>query len=121
MYPNLYPLPPLKQKDINALNWHSGKKDKIIKVDDNLYIRLRRTSTTYIIRKTVNKKAQVITLGKHPALSLRKAKSGAKKYLDTDTSSVTVETLIEDYLNDVVYPDSKVPNQVEGYLKQIKE
>jgi len=111
----------VKQKDVNALNWHREEKDRLIKVDDNLYIRLRKASTTYIIRKTMNKKAQVITLGKHPALSLRKAKSGAQKYLDTDTSSVTVETLIEDYLNDVVYPDSKVPKQVEGYLSHIKD
>jgi integrase len=111
----------MKQKDINELNWHTKSKDQTLKVGDNLYIRLRRTSTTYIIRKTVNKKAQVITLGNHPALSLRKAKSEAQKYLDADTSSVTVAELIEDYLVDVVYPESKVPNQVQGYLNHIKD
>lgn len=111
----------MNQTDINALNWLIEEKDKTIKVDGNLYIRLRKSSTTYIIRKTVNKKAQVITLGKHPALKLRKAKVEATKYLNTDTSSITVETLIEDYLNDVVYPESKVPNQVEGYLSHIKD
>jgi integrase len=108
-----------KQSDINNLNWHVEKKDEIIKVIDNLYVRLRKTSTTYIIRKTVNRKAQVITLGRHPALKLRQAKAKAQQYLNADTSSVTVATLVEDYLNDVVYPDSKVPNQVEGYLRQI--
>lgn len=111
----------MKQKDVNNLNWHTESKDKIIKVDGNLYIRLRKSSTTYIIRKTVNKKAQVFTLGNHPTLSLRKAKADAGKYLNSDVSSVTVETLIDDYLNDVVYPESKVPKQVEGYLRNIKE
>lgn len=111
----------MKQKDINALNWNIEKKDKLILVGDNLYIRLRKASTTYIIRKTVNRKAQVITLGKHPALSLKKAKLEAGKYLDSDTSSATVSNLIDDYLTDVVYPESKVPKQVEGYLKYINE
>jgi len=111
----------MKQKDINNLNWRVEQKDKTIKVDGNLYIRLRKASTSYIIRKTVNKKAQVITLGKHPALSLRTAKFEASKYLNADTSSVTVESLIQEYLDDVVYPDSKVPNQVEGYLNHIKD
>jgi integrase len=111
----------MKQKEINDLNWFSEQKDRFIKVDDNVYIRLRKTSMTYIIRKTINKKAQVITLGKHPALSLRQAKASAANYLRVDTTSTTVETLIKDYLNDVVYPQSKVPKQVEGYLNHIKE
>ncbi len=111
----------MNQKEVNNLNWHVSQKDKTIKVDDNLYIRLRKASTTYIIRKTVHRKAQVITLGNHPALTLKKAKSEAKKYLDVDTSSTTVDTLIDDYLLDVIYPDSKVPKQVEGYLNHIRE
>ncbi|MCP4075566.1 MAG: integrase family protein [Gammaproteobacteria bacterium] len=110
----------MNQKDINNLNWLTEKKDKFIKVSDNLYVRLRKTNTTYIIRKTVNKKAQVITLGKHPALKLAKAKTESLKYLNNDVSSVTTDTLISDYLTDVVYPESKVPKQVEGYLRQIK-
>jgi len=108
----------MNEKEIKLLNWEG--KDKRIRLDDGLYLMIRKSSKTYIIRKTVNKKAQVITLGKHPALSLRKAKSETRKILDADTSNVTVDTLIKDYLNDVVYPESKVPNQVEGYLNHIR-
>jgi hypothetical protein len=83
----------MKQKDVNEFNWHISGKDKVIKVDDNLYIRLRKTSNTYIIPKTVNRKAQVITPGRHPCPVTLKSKSEANSYLEADTSSVTVVTM----------------------------
>jgi hypothetical protein len=44
----------MKQNNVNELNWYTYiRKNKFIKVGDNLYIHLRKTSTTYIIRKTV--------------------------------------------------------------------
>jgi len=48
---------------------------------DGLYLRIRKSSKTYIIRKTVHKKAQVITLGKSPTLYFRIAKLEGMKYL----------------------------------------
>jgi len=107
----------MNENQIKAIKW---KKDNFIGFGDGLYLRVRKSSKTYIIRKTVNKKAQVITLGKSPALSLRKARLEAMKYaVEHDVSAVIVSKLIEQYLKDVVYPTSKVPNQVEGYLTHI--
>ena len=107
----------MNENDIKALKW---KKDIVIGFGDGLSLRVRKSSKTYIIRKTVNKKAQIITLGKSPTLSLRKAKLQAMKYLlETDVSTVTVAKLVKQYMKDVVYPTSKVPNQVEGYLSHI--
>ena len=103
----------MHQKDINNLVWLIGHEDKTLKVDDNLYIRRRKATTTYMVRKTIHKKSQATTPGKHPALSLRMAKSEVQKYLDADTSAETVKTLIKDYLTDIVIPDSKLPNQAE--------
>ena len=107
----------MNENDIKALKW---TKDQVIGFGDGLYLRVRKSSKTYIIRKTINKKAQVITLGKSPALSLRKARLEAMLYvLEHDVSTVTVSKLVDQYLKDVVYPSSKVPKQVEGYLSHI--
>jgi len=107
----------MNESQIKAIKW---KKDNFIGLGDGLYLRVRKSSKTYIIRKTVNKKAQVITLGKSPTLSLRKARLEAMKYaVEHDVSTVTVSKLVEQYLKDVVYPTSKVPYQVEGYLTHI--
>jgi hypothetical protein len=77
----------MNENQIKALNWN---KDKIIGLGDGLYLRVRKSSKTYIIRKTVDKKAQVITLGKSPALS----KLDAMKYLhEHDVSTVTLTRL----------------------------
>jgi len=107
----------MNENQIKTLKW---KQDKTIGLGEGLYIRVRKASKTYIIRKTVDMKAQVITLGKSPTLSLRQAKLEAMKYLlERDVSTVTVTRLIGQYLKDIVYPTSKVPNQVEGYLNHI--
>ena len=107
----------MNENQIKTLKW---KQDKTIGLGDGLYLRVRKASKTYIIRKTIDMKAQVITLGKSPALPLRQAKLEAMKYLlERDVSTVTVTRLIGQYLKDIVYPTSKVPNQVEGYLNHI--
>ncbi len=107
----------MNENDIKTFEW---TKDRVIGFGDGLYLRVRKSSKTYIIRKTINKKAQVITLGKSPTLSLRKARLEAMRYtLEHDVSTITVSKLTEQYLKDVVYPSSKVPRQVEGYLGHI--
>jgi len=108
----------MNENQINALKWN---KDNVIGLGDGLYLRVRKSSKTYIIRKTVGKKAQVITLGKSPDLSMRQAKLEAMEYsLENNVSTVIVSRLVDQYLKDIVYPTSKVPNQVEGYLNHIK-
>ena len=48
----------MNENQINALKWN---KDNVIGLGDGLYLRVRKSSKTYIRRKTVGKKAQVIT------------------------------------------------------------
>jgi len=62
----------MNQQDINNLDWSTYQIDKELRVNDNLYVSLRKSSYNYIIRKSVNYKQQKITLGKHPTLTQKK-------------------------------------------------
>jgi integrase len=107
----------MNENQIRSLKW---KKDRVVGLGDGLSIRIRKSSKTYIIRKTTAGRISVITLGKSPALSLKQAKFKAMQFAQqADVSSVIVSTLIEDYIKDVVSPSSKVPDQVCGYLSHI--
>lgn len=108
----------MNEKSIQKIQWQG--KDKVINLEPGLYLKVRRSSKTYIIRKTINGKQHVITLDKSPAMSLRQARLAAAEYaLESAVSNVTVSTLIEQYRKDVVDPTSKVPKQVYGYLRHI--
>ncbi|MEJ1379337.1 MAG: integrase family protein [Candidatus Sedimenticola sp. (ex Thyasira tokunagai)] len=108
------------EKDIQKVQWNN--KDRRIRIDHGLYLNIRHSSKTYLIRKMVRGKAQVITLGTSPALSLREARLRAAEYFTIrDVSSVTVNALTEKYFNEVVSAKSKVPHQVKGYLNHIDE
>jgi hypothetical protein len=106
-------------KDIKALAW---EKDKLISLGDGLYLNLRKSRKTYIIRRKHNGKRQVITLGKSPAISLREAKYKAVQIkMKAELSNYLVEELIDKYWNEIVIPESKVPKQVEGYLNLLPD
>lgn len=108
----------MNEKDIQKIKWDG--KDTVLRLESGLYLNIRRSSKTYIIRKTTNGKQHVITLGKSPVLSLREARLEAAKYvLENAVSNVTVSRLIEQYKKDVVDPGSKVPKQVYGYLNHV--
>ena len=51
---------------IKALKW---TKDQCIGLGDELYLNLRRSSKTYIIRKQMGGKIQIISPGKSPAMT----------------------------------------------------
>ena len=115
---NLYTA--MNEKDIQKIRWNG--KDQRIRIDHGLYVNIRRSSKTYLIRKTVHGKAQVITLGTSPELSLREARLRAAGYFTTrEVSNATVNELTEKYFFEVVSPKSKVPNQVQGYLNHIAD
>ncbi|MET0014369.1 MAG: integrase family protein [Sedimenticola sp.] len=110
----------MNEKDIQKLQWNG--KDRRIRIDHGLYINIRRSSKTYLIRKMVHGKVQVITLGKAPTLPLREARLQAAEYFTTkDVSNTTVSTLVHKYFDDVAAPSSKVPRQIKGYLNHIEE
>jgi integrase len=113
-------VPALSETSVKALQW-SGK-DKRLLDGNGLYINLRRNSKTWIFRKKHLGKTRIITLGKWPALSCKQARLDARQYADeSDISNKTASDLIADYKKDIVYPDSKVPKQVEGYLNHIDQ
>ena len=109
----------MNERDIKALKW---EKDKRIRLGDGLFLNLRRSSKTYLIRKSVNGREQIITLGKSPALSLKEARLKALQLsMKADVSNTTVATLINKYWVEVIEPESKVPAQVRGYLDYIEK
>jgi integrase len=108
----------LSETSVKALHWKG--KDQRISDGQGLYMNLRKNSKTWIVRKSHSGKTHIITLGKWPALSCKQARLDARRYADeSDISNVTVNKLIGEYKKDVVFPDSKVPKQVEGYLNHI--
>ena len=110
----------MNEHNITKLKWED--KDKVIRIEPGLYVNIRKSSKTYLIRKTINGKKHVITLGFTKDLSLKEARLQAAQYaLANDVSKVTVSKLIEQYRTDVVDPNSKVPGQVYGYLNHIDE
>jgi len=116
------------EAQIKALEW---EKDKRVPLGDSLYLNLRRSSKTFLIRKKQGRKAtddkegikaQTITLGKFPTLSLKQARLKALQVkLSGDISNMTMAELVEKYRVDIVIPESRVIHQVEGYLRHIDE
>ena len=82
----------MNENQIKALRW---EKDQVIGLGNGLSMRLRKSSKTYIVRKMINKKPQVITLGKSTELSLKQARIEAMQYsVDDKISTETVSGLV---------------------------
>ena len=112
-------VPALSENIVKSLAWEG--KDRRILDGQGLYLNLRRNSKTWIIRKKYRGKNRIITLGKWPALSCKQARLDARQYADeSNISRKTVSELISEYRTDVVYPESKVPQQVDMYLNHIE-
>lgn len=110
----------MNEYNITKLKWDT--KDKVVRIEPGLYVNIRKNSKTYLIRKTINRKKHVITLGLTKDISLKEARLQAAQYaLVNDVSKAAVSKLIEQYRKDVVDPSSKVPKQVYGYLNHIDE
>ena len=108
----------MNKRDIKAIKWEN---DKEYSIGNCLFLRVRQYSKTFIIRKKHKGKRTIITLGKHPLMSLKDAKFQAMQFSQKqDISNITVLDLKEKYWLEVVEPNSKVPKQVIGYLKHIE-
>lgn len=107
----------MNEKDIKALKWIA---DARIGLGNGLYLNLRKNSKTYIVRIQQQGKNRIITLGKHPLLSLKDARAKAMSLMmKEDISNITLSQLRDKYWNEVVLSQSKVPKQVWGYLDNI--
>lgn len=109
----------MNQKEIDLLK-HDGK-DRQLSLGNSLYLNIRKNSKTYIIRKRIERKVRVTTLGKHPVLKLKDAVFKTMDFVREKTvDSVLVAELKKDYYETQVVPYSKVPKQVIGYLDHIE-
>ena len=109
----------MNEKDIKALKWES---DKRIGLGNGLYLNLRKSSKTFIVRLQQNGNTQIISIGKYPMLSLKDAKAKSMSLMmKEDISSITLFQLKEKYWKEIVLLQSKVPKQVSGYLNNINK
>ncbi|MEA3276003.1 MAG: tyrosine-type recombinase/integrase [Pseudomonadota bacterium] len=103
------------ERDVKALKWEG--KDRLISVGDGLFLNLRKSSKTWIIRRRHNGKMQVATLGKHPTVSAKQARAEAlARALQDVPSNMTVEELSKKYYEEVVEAEHKRPELARGYI-----
>lgn len=103
------------EHSIKTLKW-SGKDTRLI-IGDCLLLQVRRSSKTWLVRRRINGKTSITTIGKHPDLSLKAAKKEAAKITEASTVSVvTVEQLVAKYMSEVVERKHKRPEFSQGYM-----
>jgi len=103
------------ERQAKAEQWDG--KDRLVSAGDNLYLHVRRSSKTWIIRRTIKGKMTVRTLGKYPALRVNEARAlTLAAALDKNPSNQTVADLAERYFTDVVKPEHRRPELFRGYL-----
>ncbi|MCU7866653.1 MAG: integrase family protein [Candidatus Thiodiazotropha sp. (ex Lucinoma borealis)] len=116
-YKVAYSMGNLSETAIKAMKWDG--KDITIGDGDGLYILLRRSSKTWIIRKRHKGKNTITTLGKWPTLSVREARAKAIQInFDADPSNIKVGTLVDKYLKEIVEIKHKRPELAVGYMNR---
>jgi len=82
-----------------------------------LFLQVRKSSKTWLVRRRLNGTTSITTFGKHPGLSLKKARAEAMKIVMASTVSVfTVEQLVTKYMREVVELKHKRPGFTQGYM-----
>lgn len=100
---------------IKNLKW-DGKDTRLL-IGDCLILQVRRSSKTWLVRRRIDGKASITTIGKHPELSLKKARVEATKITMASTVSVfTVEQLVTKYMDEVAHRKHKRPELAQGYM-----
>ena len=105
----------LTERQAKAETW--AGKDRLVSVGDGLYLNIRRSSKTWITRRTVQGKLRVRTLGRYPDLSVKEARAQTLAELLAEVpSNLTVAELAERYFTDVVKAEHRRPELTRGYL-----
>ncbi|HCC80133.1 MAG TPA: hypothetical protein DEQ25_02005 [Methylophaga sp.] len=100
---------------IRNIKWEG--KDKRLLIGDCLILQVRRSSKTWLVRRRIDGKASITTIGKYPAISLKKARVEATKItMAVNVSVFTVAQLVEKYMNEVANKKHKRPELVQGYM-----
>ncbi|WP_288356487.1 integrase family protein [uncultured Cycloclasticus sp.] len=107
--------PSYNEHFIKTLRWDG--KDQRISIGDCLFLQVRKSSKTWLVRRRLSGKTSVTTIGKHPDLSLKNARVKAMKIVMASTVSVfTVEQLVTKYMQEVVELKHKRPDLAQGYM-----
>jgi len=105
---------PLTDKQARLAKWDG--KDFTLNDGNGLYLKIRKASKTWIIRRKREGKMRVTTLGNYPDIPLKEARNNAatsdKK---RHPSSVTVGELADEY-RAIIERDNKRPALTTGYL-----
>lgn len=105
---------PLTDKQARSAKWDG--KDYTLNDGNGLYLKIRKSSKTWIIRRKREGQMRVATVGTYPDVTLKAARN---KAATTDRkrhpSSVTVGELADEY-RAVIERDNKRPHLTTGYL-----
>lgn len=104
----------LNDTQVRTAKW--GGKDYTLNDGNGLYLNVRRSSKTWIIRRKRDGRMRVTTVGKYPDIGLKAAR---KKAVETDRkrhpSAVTVAQLADEY-REIINRDNKRPKMTTAYL-----
>jgi integrase len=103
------------ERQAKAAKWEG--KDQLIAAGDGLFLNVRRSSKTWIIRRRTAGKMRVQTLGKYPTLGAKEARAAAlADALKGDLANTTLKELAEDWYTNVVQAEHKRPELMRGYI-----
>lgn len=106
----------LSEQSAKALKWEG--KDRTYSDGNGLYLLVRRSSKTWIIRQRHGGKAKIITVGKYPALPVKEARAKAAQVAVAGAMpDGTVADLIKKYEHEVLI-DHKRPHLAIGYFER---
>jgi len=98
-------------------NFKWDGKDIRLSIGGCLMLQVRKSSKTWLVRRRINGKTSVTTLGKHPDFNLRQARLEASKLTNAiSISTFTVGELVTKYMNEVVNIKHKQPQLTQGYM-----
>lgn len=107
--------------DLRIRKLRPGARDSWLSDRDGLYLRVRATGgKSWVIRRKRGGKAEVITLGAWPKLSLAEARRKAADLSGRNVSNTTLGALLDIWHADVVAPTYKRPREVEAYFDRLE-
>jgi len=96
------------------------EREKLVSDGANLYLRLRTSGhKSWVVRRRVGKRIEVVTLGSYPALSLKDARRKAGSIdTDIDRINVTFKQALDAYFEEQIRPRYRRWRQVFLYVEQ---
>ncbi len=106
------------EQGILKLKLPDGKKEQKLCIDNNLYLRIRPSSKTWLFRRQNNGKQTFETIGKFPDITMKQAKAeAATRKISDPVSTTTVNDVISQYMK-IVERTHKRPDFVRRYFER---